>query len=91
MSDSYSILVENADQNSEKISEYEVMGFVKYPLPDNQVLMVDENAPDEIKYAAMDAGNVDFDSFQKALVINELLLQIGVIRINTYAHYSFLN
>jgi hypothetical protein len=71
MSDSYSILVENADQNSEKISEYEELGFVKYPLPDNQVLMVDENAPEEIKYAAMDAGNGNFYAFQKALGIND--------------------
>jgi hypothetical protein len=61
-----------------KISEYEELGFVKYTLPDNQVLMVDENAPDEIKYAAMDAGKGDFDSFQKAPGINELLLQVGV-------------
>jgi hypothetical protein len=71
MSDSYSILVENADQNSKEISDYEKMGFVKYPLPDNQVLMVDENAPDEIKNAAMDAGDGDFNAFQIALGIDE--------------------
>jgi hypothetical protein len=69
MSENYSILVSDADKNESEISDLESIGFEKYQLPDNQVLMVDKNAPEEIKNAALDAGNGDFNAFNIALGI----------------------
>jgi Ni,Fe-hydrogenase III component G len=71
MSDKYSVLVSDADQNEEEISDLQDVGFEKYQLPDNQVLMVHKDAPDEIKNAAMDAGNGDYEALQVALGIAE--------------------
>jgi hypothetical protein len=71
MSDKYSVLVDEADQNKEEIKTLLDAGFEKYQLPDNQVLMVYKDAPDEIKNAAMDAGNGDYDALQVALGIDK--------------------
>lgn len=71
MSDNYSILVRDADKRATHIKELEEIGFVQYQLPDNMVLMVDENAPEDIKNAAQDAGNGDYDALQTALGTTE--------------------
>jgi hypothetical protein len=71
MSENYSILVRDADKNEKSILEYEDIGFDRYELPDNMVLMVDKNAPEEIKNAALDAGNGDYDALQTALGTTE--------------------
>ena len=71
MSEHYSILVRDADKNSSKINSYKNLGFEEYQLPDNMVLMVDEDAPEEIKNAALDAGDGDFHALQVALGIAE--------------------
>lgn len=67
MSDNYSVLVEEADKNKSEINDLIEIGFEPYELPDNMVLMVDQDAPDEIKNAAADATNGDYDALQVAL------------------------
>jgi hypothetical protein len=69
MSENYSVLVKDADKNTPRINAFLNVGFEKYQLPDNMVLMVDKDAPDEIKNAALDAGNGDYNAFQIALGI----------------------
>jgi hypothetical protein len=69
MSENYSILVKDADKNASDINDYKKIGFEEYQLPDNMVLMVAEDAPEEIKNAALDAGNGDYNAFQIALGI----------------------
>jgi Ni,Fe-hydrogenase III component G len=71
MSDKYSVLVDDADQNEKEIKDLQSVGFEKYQLPDNQVLMVHNDAPDEIKNAALDAGNGDYEALRLALGITE--------------------
>ena len=71
MSENYSVLVKNADKNTPRINAFLNVGFEKYQLPDNMVLMVDKAAPDEIKNAALDAGNGDYNAFQIALGITD--------------------
>ena len=71
MSENYSILVRDADKNTPRINAFLNVGFEKYQLPDNMVLMVDKKAPDEIKNAALDAGNGDYNAFQIALGITD--------------------
>lgn len=71
MSESYSVLIRDADKNTSRINAFLKIGFDKYQLPDNMVLMVDKDAPDEIKNAALDAGNGDFNAFQITLGIDE--------------------
>jgi len=71
MSENYSVLVKDADKNTPRINAFLNVGFEKYQLPDNMVLMVAEDAPDEIKNAALDAGNGDYNAFQIALGITE--------------------
>ena len=71
MSENYSVLVKNADKNTPRINAFLNVGFEKYQLPDNMVLMVDKDAPDEIKNAALDAGNGDYNAFQIALGITD--------------------
>ena len=70
MSENYSILVRDADKNTPRINAFLNVGFEKYQLPDNMVLMVDKDAPDEIKNAALDAGNGDYNALQIALGID---------------------
>lgn len=70
MSENYSILVRDADKNTSDINSFLKIGFEKYQLPDNMVLMVDKDAPDEIKNAALDAGNGDYNALQIALGID---------------------
>jgi hypothetical protein len=67
MSENYSILVRDADKREKHISELEDLGFERVQLPDNMVLLVDDDAPEEIKNAAQDAANGDFDALQIAL------------------------
>ena len=69
MSENYSVLVKDADKNTPRINAFLNVGFEKYQLPDNMVLMVDKDAPDEVKNAALDAGNGDYNAFQIALGI----------------------
>ena len=71
MSENYSILIRDADKNTSDINDFLEIGFEKYQLPDNMVLMVDKDAPDEIKNAALDAGSGDYNAFQIALGIDE--------------------
>jgi hypothetical protein len=71
MSENYSVLVKDADKNTPRINAFLNVGFEKYQLPDNMVLMVDKDAPDEIKNAALDAGNGDYNAFQIALGITD--------------------
>ena len=71
MSEHYSILVRDADKNASDIDDYKKIGFEEYQLPDNMVLMVAEDAPEEIKNAALDAGDGDFHALQIALGIAE--------------------
>lgn len=71
MSDNYSILVREADSRKTHIRELEEIGFEQYQLPDNMVLMVDKDAPEDIKNAALDAGNGDYDALQTALGTTE--------------------
>jgi hypothetical protein len=71
MSENYSVLVKDADKNTPRINAFLNVGFEKYQLPDNMVLMVAEDAPDEIKNAALDAGNGDYNAFQIALGITD--------------------
>ena len=71
MSENYSILVRDADKNTSDINDYKKIGFKEYQLPDNMVLMVDEDAPEDIKNAALDAGGGDYDALQTALGVEE--------------------
>jgi hypothetical protein len=71
MSENYSILVKDADKNTSDINDYKKIGFEEYQLPDNMVLMVAEDAPEDIKNAALDAGNGDYDALQTALGTEE--------------------
>jgi hypothetical protein len=71
MSENYSVLVKDADKNTPRINAFLNVGFEKYQLPDNMVLMVDKDAPDEVKNAALDAGNGDYNAFQIALGITD--------------------
>jgi hypothetical protein len=71
MNENYSVLIRDADKNTSDINDFLEIGFEKYQLPDNMVLMVDKDAPDEIKNAALDAGNGDYNAFQIALGIAE--------------------
>jgi putative lipoic acid-binding regulatory protein len=71
MNENYSILVKDADKNLSDINDYKKIGFEEYQLPENMVLMVAEDAPEEIKNAALDAGNGDYNSLQVALGISE--------------------
>ena len=71
MSENYSVLVKDADKNTPRINAFLNVGFEKYQLPDNMVLMVAEDAPEDIKNAALDAGNGDYDALQTALGIEE--------------------
>jgi hypothetical protein len=71
MNENYSVLVKDADKNTPRINAFLNVGFEKYQLPDNMVLMVAEDAPDEIKNAALDAGNGDYNAFQIALGITD--------------------
>ena len=71
MTENYSILVSDADKNESEINDLLSIGFEQYELPDNQVLMVNQNAPEEIKNAALDAGNGDYNAFQTALGISD--------------------
>jgi hypothetical protein len=71
MSENYSILVKDADKNTSDINDYKKIGFKEYQLPDNMVLMVAEDAPEDIKNAALDAGNGDYDALQTALGTEE--------------------
>jgi hypothetical protein len=66
---SYSILIRNASNRQSDISDYEQCGFEAYRLPDDMVMMVDKDAPEDIKNAASDATNGDYDAYKLAMGI----------------------
>ena len=59
----------DSDQNTSDIEFWANLGYETYQLPDNQVLMVAGDAPEEIKIAANDASNGDYEAFKTALGI----------------------
>ena len=69
MSAGYAILINNSEKNASDISFWEARGYELYELPDNQALMVAGDAPEEIKIAANDASNGDYEAFKTALGI----------------------
>jgi hypothetical protein len=71
MKDNYTIVIEEADKNQEKIKFWESMDMEAYELPDNIVLMVDKDAPEEIKDAALDAQGGDYEAYLRARGIED--------------------
>ena len=67
MKKSYTIVIEDADQNEELIKFLQEDGSERYNLPDNIVLMVDEDAPEEIKMAAAGAEGGNYDDYLIAI------------------------
>ncbi len=53
---SYSVLIKNADQNEEEINFLKSLNYTHIQLPDNQALMVADDAPEDVVNAAQDAG-----------------------------------
>jgi hypothetical protein len=68
---SYSILIKQADKNEKDINFWKSLGYEHVQLPDNQCLMVADDAPEDVMNAALDAGNGDFDAFKTALGIED--------------------
>ena len=68
---SHSILIKNAKDNLEEINFWKSFGYEFVQLPDNEALMVDGDAPEEIKNAASDASGGDYDAFKLALGIED--------------------
>ena len=66
---SYSIFIKNTKTESKEIEFWKARGYEFFQLPDNEALMVAGDAPEEIRNAALDAGNGDFDAFKIALGI----------------------
>ena len=64
---SYAVHIRNASRNSDDIEFWKSRGYEYVQLPDNEALMVAGDAPEEIKNAAFDASNGDYDAYKLAL------------------------
>lgn len=67
MERSYTIVIKNASQEEEDIKMWEKYGMIRYQLPDDMVLLVDEKAPEEIKIAAEGAEGGNYYDFLTAI------------------------
>lgn len=64
---SYAVHIRNASRNSDDIEFWKSRGYEYVQLPDNEALMVAGDAPEEIKNAAFDASNGDYDAYKLAI------------------------
>ena len=63
MSNKYTRVIEKVGDYEEDIAIYEDWGYVAYELPNNVILMVHKNAPEDIKTSALKAQQGDHNAF----------------------------
>jgi hypothetical protein len=67
MSNNYTIVIEKVGDYTDTIVDCEEMGYIAYELPNNVVLMVHRNAPEDIVASAVKAQDGDHNADLSAI------------------------
>lgn len=67
MSNNYTIVIEKVGDYTDTIVDCEDMGYVAYDLPNNVILMVHKDAPEDIKDSAIKAQSGDHNAYLNAI------------------------